>query len=49
MLIVLNRHYAECEFQARCRQKTIEKDAPHDGKYEAFITDAAAESWSQCD
>ena len=24
--LVLNRHCAECEFQARCRQKAIEKD-----------------------
>jgi len=24
--LVLNRHCGECEFQARCRQKTIEKD-----------------------
>ncbi len=24
--LVLNRHCVECEFQARCRQKAIEKD-----------------------
>lgn len=24
--LVLNRHCAECEFQSRCRQKTVEKD-----------------------
>src|SRR4029453_8467343 len=24
--LILNRHCAECEFQARCRQKALEKD-----------------------
>jgi predicted RecB family nuclease len=24
--LILNRHCAECEFQARCRQKAVEKD-----------------------
>jgi predicted RecB family nuclease len=47
--LVLNRHCAECEFQARCRQKAIDKDdlslLPHSAKWSIFTQRHAMGAW----